>query len=373
MDTSGIDEAQAVLDQPRSKRMFAEFQGQRFEVPEQSDTSGFGEKYDAIYQRALQEPGVTPEEAYRFVAKMAHDDAAEAGKNQRLKDSIGGRDESREEHETFLREMAEKYRLTAEEQARLRREGFAAQRAAAGAAPTSPVVPELIRMTEEGAPSSEVYARAAEAKVSPKQFQTPIQNVVKNAATAERAGDKRAGLEVTDETGKVLGMAHNTTQANTLKKQIDQFGQAKVRLHELIQDIESQGSRVLTPEAIQQRLSKAESVNAAMRVYNGLGATDASQQLEARITGAIGTPGHGFLMGANADIIKRILHEAETQHHTRLNTALRAGGGRQLAPSLGGPRGVTQGGDMVTIRNAKTGETKKVTREEARRMGALRE
>lgn len=89
---SGIDEAQAILDAPRGRRMFANFQGQRFEVPDSPQTSGFGEKYDAIYQRALQEPGVTPEEAYRFVAKMAHDDTAEESRNQRAADAEAGRD-----------------------------------------------------------------------------------------------------------------------------------------------------------------------------------------------------------------------------------------------------------------------------------------
>jgi hypothetical protein len=92
------------------RRVYGEFQGARYEVPEQSETTGFGEKYDVIYQRALAEPGVTPEEAYKFVAKMAHDDAAEAGRNTRLAQSISGRNANREDQQAFLQGENAKYR-----------------------------------------------------------------------------------------------------------------------------------------------------------------------------------------------------------------------------------------------------------------------
>lgn len=118
---------------------------------------------------------------------------------------------------------------------------------------------------------------------------------------------------------------------------------------ELINDIETNGPRIsgMNPAQlvndIQERLSKAESVNASMRVFNGLGATDASQKLEARITGAIGTPGHGWLMGANLNVIKRMLHEADARFDAGIKAGLRSGGGRQLAPALGGPRRESEG------------------------------
>lgn len=75
-----------------TKRISATFQGQQYDLPEEPTTSGFGPKYDAIYQRFLQEPGVTPEEALNAVAKMAHEDSVEAGRNQRLVDQEAGRD-----------------------------------------------------------------------------------------------------------------------------------------------------------------------------------------------------------------------------------------------------------------------------------------
>lgn len=106
------------------RRIYGNVNGARYEVPEMNDTSGFGEKYDAIYRRALQEPGVTPEEAYRFVAKMAHDDQAEEGRNVRLSRSLGQRTSNREDQQSFQAEQNRMYRsepTTAEERERLAR------------------------------------------------------------------------------------------------------------------------------------------------------------------------------------------------------------------------------------------------------------
>lgn len=334
---------------PPTKKLTATYQGQTFDVPEQSTTSGFGAKYDAIYQRALQEPGVTEEEAYKFVAKMAHDDQVEAGKNQRLKDTIEGRDQSRSDHEAFLRQMAEKYHLTAEEQAKLRREGFAAQRESAGAAPVSAAVPGLIRMVEEGAPSSDVYAEAAAKHVPAKQFATATQNVVKNAAAGERAGQKREALTATDDKGNVIGTWRDANSAKIGSQQIERFHRVKERLEALIHHVESQGDRVLTPNEVQERLSYGAAVVAALRPFNELSNTAAGQKAEELIVSALGAPGHGFLMGANANILKHLLTEAEGQYRANLNTKLRPGGGSQLAPALGGPRKGQGGGQPGEI------------------------
>jgi hypothetical protein len=65
------------------RRVFASYGGKQFELPGQPTTSGFGAKYDAIYQRFLQEPGITPEEALNAVTKMAHEDAVESGRDRR--------------------------------------------------------------------------------------------------------------------------------------------------------------------------------------------------------------------------------------------------------------------------------------------------
>ncbi len=318
--------------------IMATIAGRSFQVPEQSSSTGLGPEYDQLYDQVSQMPGVTPEHAMQWVMTEHQKRAAEAGKDQRLQDALGGRDKSREQHEAFLQEMAKKYHLTAEEQAQLRREGFSAQRAAAGAAPVSTAVPELIRMTEEGAPASEVYQVAADKKVPQKQFATATQNVVKNAAAGERAGLKREALVATDDTGKEIGTWKDANSAKTGAAQIERFHRVKERLEDLIADVARTGSRVLSPDDIQQRLSKAAGVVAALRPFNELSNTAAGQKAEELIAGAMGAPGHGFLLGANADILKRLLTEAEGQHRAQLGTKLRPGGGSQLAPALGGPR-----------------------------------
>jgi len=92
------------------RRVYQSYQGSRFELPQQPETSGFGPKYDAVFQRALQTPGVTEEEAWNFTAKMAHDDTTEEGRNTRLSQSLGQRNTNREDQQTFTREENDKYR-----------------------------------------------------------------------------------------------------------------------------------------------------------------------------------------------------------------------------------------------------------------------
>ncbi len=352
--------AAAGLSQPKN-RLFMTYQGKRSEVPEQSDeATGFGPEYDALYNKMV-ELGEKPHDALKAVAGQYKSDQLQMSMSSRQGRQIDFRNQNREDTQAFQQGENEKYKLTFEQRKELANIMARAKMAAAGAGPVNPGLARLVGMKEAGATDEEIYAEAAKLHLPQKEVVQPVQNVVRNAAVAERAGEKRAGLEVTDIDGRVIGTAHNQTQANQLKKQTDQFAQARVRLKELIEDIEVNGPRIMKmnptdmANAIQERLSKAESVNAAMRVYNGLGATDASQQLESRITGAIGTPGHGWLMGANLDVIKRILHEAELQHQTRVNTALRSGGGRPLAPALGGSRAGQVGGHPS---EAPVGETR---------------
>lgn len=272
--------------------------------------------------------------------------AAEAAAKAKADAKVIAR-EDEQEHRALLAKLYRNEALTKEDIYNLARMRFSAMVSASGAGPLTPQEAKLVEMREGGAGLGEVTAQAAASgpAVSMKKVGPLLKDVVTSAAAGERAGEKRAGLEVVNWDGTVMGTAHNVTQANTMKKQTDQYAQARVRLQELIDDIKKDGSRVnpLSVQDIQDRLSKAESVNAAMRVYNGLGATDASQALEARITGAIGTPGHGWLMGANLGVIERILHEADMQHKARISTTLRSNP-RPLAPVLGGPRGQGTGG-----------------------------
>jgi hypothetical protein len=155
----------------------------------------------------------------------------------------------------------------------------------------------------------------------------------KGADIHHRSTERDAGLVITDpDTGEDLGQVKNSIEAKSINKTNAAFTQLRNRTQALIDDIESNGDRVLSPSAIQRRESRMAAVAAAGRVYNGLGATDASQKLEQEIVGHAGTPGHGFMMGANVDVVKNVLAEAEKSHRERLRIALRNGAAGVPAP-----------------------------------------
>lgn len=195
---------------------------------------------------------------------------------------------------------------------------------------------ELIKLKEDGHPDSEIAARAAQLGI-PAGGKTgwlqATKEVTRGGAITTRLGERDAGLQVTDENGQPLGKAKGPQEAMQLSKSNKAFAQLKERLTALIADVQQNGDRVLLPEATQRRNSLMAAFNAAARVYNGLGATDASQKLEAEISSAAGSPGHGFLMGANLDVLKHVMQEAEAQHRARLEIGLRQGSG----PAAGAP------------------------------------
>lgn len=330
---------------PKEPKLFATFNGNRFEIPENHQSTGFGQSYDELHDHLMSMPGMTEAKALSIVAAKQKADMAEQGRNTREADVEKGRNARAQTYHLTREDIMKQFQDRLAQSEKNARIGAGARMASAGAAPVSPNVSVLIGMKEAGASDQEIFDKAAEMKVPEKQFIQPIQNVVRNAAAGERAGQKREQLTATDETGKSIGVWKSPQAATVGTKQIESFAQARTRLRALIDDIKASGSRVLTPDEIQNRLSKAQSVAAAMRVYNDLGATDASQRLESDIMGAIGAPGHGWLMGANLGVVERILDEAEKQHQVQLNTKLRPGGGSHLAPALGGPR--QSGGGQV--------------------------
>lgn len=139
--------------------------------------------------------------------------------------------------------------------------------------------------------------------------------------TAERLNQ----LKLTGPNGEDLGTAHNLNDAKAAAKSNSSFQQISERMKALIDDVEKNGDRVLTPDDVQRRNSLGAKVLAAARVYNGLGATDASQHLESLINGALGTPGQGFFIGANLGVLKDNLREAEESNKARLSIYTRQG------------------------------------------------
>jgi hypothetical protein len=188
---------------------------------------------------------------------------------------------------------------------------------------------ELVQMAQAGKDNGEIAGRAAQLGIpagGKDGWVTPVMSVPRRQATDQRVGDKKEALQVTGPNGEALGTAKSTKAATTLEKSNTSFDQLRTRTQALIQDIEQNGNRVIMPESVQRRESLMAAVAAAGRVYNGLGGTDASQRLEQQIVGAHGTIGHGFLMGANADVVKHTLEEAEHSHAARLGIGLRGGG-----------------------------------------------
>ena len=106
-----IAAAQAYIGQPRQRQVFATYKGQRFEVPPQSDTTPFGQKYDSIFQAYLDE-GMKPTDAIKLVATEYQKDQAEGGRNTRQTNMLNFRNTNREDQQTFQAGENEKYKET---------------------------------------------------------------------------------------------------------------------------------------------------------------------------------------------------------------------------------------------------------------------
>lgn len=153
----------------------------------------------------------------------------------------------------------------------------------------------------------------------------------------QRLGNVDAALQATDAQGHVLGQYKSTQDAAVGKKAEEAFQQMESRLQALLDDIKANGNRVLSPDAVQRRESLAAAAAAAGRVYNQLGVSNANVALEKQILGPGGTINHGFIMGANPDVVQHVLDEARARHNAGLKIRLRAptGGSQSAAP---GPR-----------------------------------
>jgi hypothetical protein len=327
---------------PATRHVRGNYAGQQFEVNPQSETSGFGEKWDAMFN-ALVEGGEEPHKARAFIAAQAKQEMADTARDKHLADAIAGRNANREDQQTFLAGENAKYRnegLTFEQRKELMNIMARAKMASAGAAPVSPGVAKLVGMKEAGASDEEIYSEAAKLKLSQKDVAAPVQNVVKNAAAGERAGQKREALVATGEGTNPGDMWKSPQAATKGTQQIQRFHRVKERMQALIEHIKKYGERI-DPDAqqYQDRMSLSEAAAAALRPYNELSSTDASMAAERAILGPAGAFGHGWTLGANLQGLERILAEAEGQQKTNLATMLRPGGGSQLAPALGGPRG----------------------------------
>lgn len=290
-------------------------------------------------------------ESYTRVAEMiAHGDISEAegkvlmstlAQRDIYSQKAADKDRAREDEQLHKELMAKLYRnepLTFEMMKELARIRGQYGLAASGMVPTPPGVEKLVEMKNQGFPDEAITAAAVAMKIPEKLWSPIVQNTVKNATAAERAGQKREQLVATDAHGKQIGMWSNPVDARIGKEQNEAFQQVETRMKDLIEHVKKYGNRIgPNTQEYQDRISLGAAVNAALRPYNKLGATDASQKLEAEITGALGAPGHGWLFGANPEGLERILRHAVERHDFMLKQRLRPGGGSQLPGALGGP------------------------------------
>lgn len=311
--------------------------GKHYPISTEQQGTGLGDKYDAVFKSYLSQ-GAKPADAFKAVLAEKEKDDSGAATEHRMMEVLGGRNAQQDSRDAS-------YRMTVEEQqardaARLANSQKVARINAAGRGAATPqaeaALAHMIGMKEQGAGEQEIAQYAADNHVDPKIWNAPIKNVQTEASAATRANERRAGQEVTDADGKVIGVAKTPQAAADLNKKTAAWSQLQTRYQALIDDVKQNGTRVnpLDIDAGQRRDSLAASAAAAARVYNGLGATDASQKLEAEILGARGTIGHGIIKGANSEVLQHVYDEASKQHQARLNVGMRAGGGEELPAVL---------------------------------------
>lgn len=336
--------AGAKYEAPTNPLYEAVMGGQHYQLGGQASGSGLGEKYDKVYG-SLVNSGTPPLEARKLVEGMYAEDNKAQNRQTGTAAAIGARSA-----ETDKRDA--EFRLTADEQkqrdaARLAMSERVARIKAAAFAPglnpkAQEFLPIALRMAENGASDSEIAA-AAPRGVDPKVWTGQVNAEDRKANADLRSQEKRAGLEATDDQGNKIGVWKDQAAAKVGRDNLDNYHRVKERLDALIADIEQNGEHTaLSRDQIQHRISLGQGVVAALRPWNKLSNTAAGQQMEADIVGALGAPGHGWLWGANTDVIKHLRDEAEGQNKARLSIYLRAGGGQALPPAVTHEK--TQGG-----------------------------
>jgi hypothetical protein len=189
--------------------------------------------------------------------------------------------------------------------------------------PTDPRLAELLQMKIDGKNDSEIAARAAELHVPESIWTGPVKNIPREEAVKDKTAERHRQLEVTGLNGEPLGEAHSPNDKKKLDDANIAFQQMHDRAQALIDDIHANGDRVLAPADVQRRNALYAAFAAAGRVYNALGVSNANVELEKQIAAAAGTPGHGWLMGANADVLQHALNEANSRHEAQLKVRLR--------------------------------------------------
>ncbi len=114
------------------RRIYANYQGQQFEVPEQKDTTPFGPEYDRMYQGLLDSGEFAhPQDAMKLVVAQYKSDQTQQHIADRTAAAITSREGLQGNRQDFQRDENAKYRETHEGRLELVREGNKGKIAAA--------------------------------------------------------------------------------------------------------------------------------------------------------------------------------------------------------------------------------------------------
>lgn len=134
----------------------------------------------------------------------------------------------------------------------------------------------------------------------------------------DRSEDKYDTTIVRDEKGQPIGyVPTGKGGAQGFATRDADYSRGEQMLQGLLTDIEQNGTRVMSPEAVQRRAALHKNAIIGVATVSPLGKTDEAQKLEAASIGPSGAPDMhdktGMLMGANPEAIRRKLEELRTQ------------------------------------------------------------
>lgn len=324
-----VAEETARLSEPQQRRLMMNVNGQSFPIPEVSASTGLGPEYDQMFQRFVEMPGVSEEDALKLVFQEHKSARSQEAIANRTASSIEARKELAATHRPDVETLEKWLEMRLAQSDKNSRRSASAKIQAAGST-SSPMLAELLRLKEEGAPDSEVAALAAASGIPSRAWTMPVKE-------AGRQTEKHSQLTVTGPDGEVLGEAHDPVAKRRLDDANIAFTQLVERTKALAEDVKKNGARIMPWDfAGQQRRESLKAAAAsAGRKYHELGVSNANVELEHQILGPSGTLGDGFVRGANANVIDETLKEAEVKHKAGMAVRLRSGeAGNRVQPQM---------------------------------------
>jgi len=200
--------------------------------------------------------------------------------------------------------------------------------------------PVVEAMVKAGMPGSEIakavadYRKQTEEYRRKSEFETTATEKVRHNKAMEAVGfagarsregaqrdknsEKADETTVRDENGNPIGyVPTGKGGAQGFATRDADYGRGEQMLQSLLNDVEKNGDRVMTPEAIQRRATLHKNAIIGVATVSPLGKTDEAQKLESASIGPSGAPSledkSSIFIGANPEAIRRKLDELRTQ------------------------------------------------------------